>query len=36
MGDDDELQGLIKDHMILPYLFGDFHLSHIQDTQAAF
>jgi hypothetical protein len=31
MGDDDELQGLIKDHMILPYLFGDFHPSHIQE-----
>jgi hypothetical protein len=31
MGDDDELQGLIKDHMILPYLFGDFHWSHIHE-----
>jgi hypothetical protein len=29
MGDDDELQGLIKTLMILPYLFGDFHPSHI-------
>ncbi len=28
MGDDDELQGLIRDHEILPYLFGDFHPSH--------
>jgi hypothetical protein len=28
---DDELQGLIRDHMILPYLFGDFHPSHIQE-----
>jgi hypothetical protein len=25
------IQGLIKDHMILPYLFGDFHPSHIQE-----
>ena len=31
MGDDDELQGLIKDHMILPDLFGDFHPSHIRE-----
>jgi hypothetical protein len=31
MGDDDELQGLIKTHMILPYLFGDFDPSHIQE-----
>jgi hypothetical protein len=31
MGDDDELQGLIRDHEILPYLFGDFHPSHIQE-----
>jgi hypothetical protein len=31
VGDDDELQGLIKDHMILPYLVGDFHPSHIQE-----
>ena len=30
-GDDDDLQGLIRDHMILPYLFGDFHPSHIQE-----
>ncbi len=25
MGDDEELQALIRDHLILPYLFGDFH-----------
>ena len=31
MGDDDEIQGLIKDHMILPDLFGDFHPSHIRE-----
>jgi hypothetical protein len=31
MGDDDELQGLIKTHKILPYLLGDFHPSHIQE-----
>ena len=26
-----ELQALIQDHLILPYLFGDFHPSHIQE-----
>jgi hypothetical protein len=31
MGDDEELQGLIRTDMILPYLFGDFHPSHIQE-----
>ena len=31
MGDDEELQALIRDHMVLPYLFGDFHPSHIQE-----
>ena len=31
MGDDEELQGLIRDHLILSYLFGDFHPSHIQE-----
>jgi hypothetical protein len=31
MGDDDELQGIIRDHMILPYLFEDFHPFHIQE-----
>ena len=31
MGDDEELQALIRDHLILPYLFGDFHPSHIQE-----
>jgi len=31
MGDDEELQTLIRDHLILPYLFGDFHPSHIQE-----
>jgi hypothetical protein len=31
MGDDEELQELIRDHLILPYLFGDFHPSHIQE-----
>jgi hypothetical protein len=30
-GDEDEIQGLIRDHMILPYLFGDFRPSHIQE-----
>ena len=25
------LQALIRDHLILPYLFGDFHPSHIQE-----
>jgi hypothetical protein len=24
-------QALIRDHMVLPYLFGDFHPSHIQE-----
>ena len=31
MGDDEELQALIQAHLILPYLFGDFHPSHIQE-----
>jgi len=31
MGDDEELQALIRDHLILPYLFEDFHPSHIQE-----
>jgi hypothetical protein len=31
MGDDEELQELIRTHLILPYLFGDFHPSHIQE-----
>ncbi len=31
MGDDEELQALIRDHLILPYLFGDFHPFHIQE-----
>jgi hypothetical protein len=31
MGDDEELQTLIRDHLILPYLFGDLHPSHIQE-----
>ena len=31
MGDDEELQTLIRDHLILPCLFGDFHPSHIQE-----
>jgi hypothetical protein len=30
-GDDKELQTIIRDHMTLPYLFGDFHPSHIQE-----
>ncbi len=30
-GDDEELQELIRTHLILPYLFGDFHPSHIQE-----
>jgi hypothetical protein len=31
MGDDEELHHLIRTHPILPYLFGDFHPSHIQE-----
>ena len=31
MGDDEELQALIRDHLILPCLFGDFHPSHLQE-----
>jgi hypothetical protein len=31
MGDDEELQELIRIHLILPYLFGDFHPSHMQE-----
>jgi hypothetical protein len=31
MGDDEELQSIIRDHLILPYLFGDFLPSHIQE-----
>jgi hypothetical protein len=31
MGDDEELHALIRDHLIIPYLFGDFHTSHIQE-----
>jgi hypothetical protein len=31
MGDDEELQALIRDHLILSDLFGDFHPSHIQE-----
>jgi hypothetical protein len=31
MGDDEELQGLVRDHLILSYLFGDFQPSHIQE-----
>jgi hypothetical protein len=31
MGDDEELQALIRDHLILLYLFGDFHPSHTQE-----
>jgi hypothetical protein len=31
MGDDEELQALIRYHLILPYLFGDFHPSHTQE-----
>jgi hypothetical protein len=36
MGDDEELQAPIRDHLILPYLFGDFHPSHIQEYAGAF
>ncbi len=35
MGDDEELQTLIRDHLILPCLFGDFHPSHIQEYAGA-
>ena len=31
MRDDEDLQSLIRDHLILPYLFGDFHPSHIHE-----
>ncbi len=31
MGDDEELQELIRTHLILPYPFGDLHPSHIQE-----
>jgi hypothetical protein len=31
MGDDEELQQLIRTHLILPYLFGNFHPSHTQE-----
>ena len=31
MGDDEELQQLIRIHLLLPYLFGDFHPSHMQE-----
>ena len=31
MGDDEELQELRRSHLILPYLFGDFHPSHMQE-----
>ena len=30
MGDAEALQALNRDHVILPYIFGDFHPSHIQ------
>jgi len=31
MGDDEELQALIRDHLIIPHLFRDFQPSHIQE-----
>ena len=31
MGDDEEFHSLIRVHLILPYLFGDFHPSHLQE-----
>ena len=34
VGDDEEFQGLIRDHLILSYLFGDFRPSHIQEYAA--
>jgi hypothetical protein len=36
MGDDEELQWLIRTHMIFLYLFGDFHPSHIQEYAVGF
>ena len=36
MGDDEELQELIRDHMILPYFFGDFHSLTYRKMQADF
>jgi hypothetical protein len=34
VGDDEEFQGLIRDHLILSYLFGDFRPSHLQEYAA--
>ncbi len=31
LGDDEELQALIRTHLILPCLFGDFHPSHLRE-----
>jgi hypothetical protein len=31
MGDDEELQALIRDHLIIPHLFRDFQPSHVQE-----
>ena len=36
MGDDEELQALVRDHMVLPYLFGDFTPPTYKNMQAAF
>ncbi len=36
MGDDEELQALIRDHLILPYLFGDFTPPTYKNIQTVF
>jgi hypothetical protein len=36
VGDDEELQALIRDHLILPYLFGDFTPPTYKNRQADF
>ena len=36
MGDDEELQALIRDHLILPCLFGHFTPPTYKNMQAAF
>jgi hypothetical protein len=33
MEDDEDLQGVIRDHVILPHLFGDFHPCRISNSQ---
>ena len=33
MGDDHEFHALLRDELILPYLFGDFHPSHSASSE---